>query len=477
MLRAVNGAARRGGLACGQRHADARAILPALASAPAEPEGERAALARLGRWCARWSPLVALDEAGDGTAGLLIDITGVAHLFDGEAALIADMRRRLAAAGVPARLALAGTVGAAWGLARFGDAVEAVIPSGGESAALAALPVAALRIGEAMATRARRLGLKRIGDLAAMPRAGLARRFRDGEGLTLVRRLDQALGIEPEPLACLGVPPRHAVRAACPEPLLDADGISTRLAGLASALAADLERAGLGARALTLSAWRTDGRVETLAIRLGRPGRAPAVWRRLFGEAGLGRIDPGFGIDALALRADIAEPLGPAQATLDGEAEAAGERLAALVDRLAARLGARAVRIARERPSWLPERAARWLPAQGAAMVAREEATGRPRPLVLLDPPEPVETVYAVPEGAPAQFRWRRVLRRVTRAEGPERIEPEWWRMAGRRRALRDYYRVEDDQGVRYWLYREGLFGREAEGAPAPSWWMHGLFG
>jgi len=478
----------------GQSHADARAMLPSLAGVPADRAEERAALVALADWCRRWSPQVALDAGADGTGdgleGLLIDVTGVAHLFGGEEKLVADIYRRLGKAEIPARIALADTAGAAWAIARYGRDEARVIAPGGQRAALAALPVAALRVNAATVAMARRLGLVRIGNLVAMPRAGLARRFRgggskgggskgggQGDGIALVRRLDQALGIEPEPLVPLDPPPRHIVRAVFAEPLLNADQVANSLNHLSPLLARQLEEAEQGARALTLAAYRTDGRVVGLDVRLGRPQRTPGVWRRLFAEAGLGRIDPGFGIDALTLAAGIVEPLSAIQAALDGEAEAGAERLSALIDRLVARLGTRAIRAARPRASWWPERAARFVPAQDAPAIAADADPGRARPLLLLDPPEPVEAVvYGLPEGPPQRFTWRRVARRVARAEGPERIEPEWWREK-RGRALRDYWRVEDEEGVRYWLYREGLYGRAAPDEAAPSWWMHGLFG
>lgn len=476
MLRALNNAARAEGLRRGQSHADARAILPHLLGMSAEPEREAKALEQLAGWCERWSPSVALDTFEEGHEGLFLDMTGGAHLFGGEAALLGDMSKRLAMAGVEARLALADTPGAAWAAARFSGRRGAIIPPGGAREALATLPVAAMRLDADTLRLAGRFGLKRIDDLMNMPRAGLARRFRGVDALGLVRRLDQATGVEPEVLPFQRPAPLYRAAAIFAEPLLDAPGIAARLGGLADALAAKLEADAMGARALTLAAFRTDGRVVTLSVRIGRPSRDTKIWARLLREKGIERLDPGFGIDALALSADLVEPLAERQGQLEGGEEDAGERLSTLVDRLAARLGDKAVLKSCAHASWLPERASRWVPAQAAPASPGLDETRRTRPILLLDPPEPIEaSLFVVPEGAPEQFKWRRVTRRVTRAEGPERLAPEWWRNPTRPRRTRDYYRVEDDQGHCYWLFREGLYGWE-DGERDPSWWMHGLF-
>lgn len=479
-LHALNRAARRAGLAIGQPHADARAILPGLLSAPAEPAREAEAIERLAHWCESWSPVVAIDRFAPAMDGLLIDMTGGTHLFGDEAALIGDIARRLRAARVPARVAIADTPGAAWAAARFARGDAAIVPAGAAREALAELSVAALRIDPPTLALAQRFGLRRIGDLYPLPRAKLARRFRDGDALGLVRRLDQALGLEPELLAAVRPMPRHRAAAIFAEPLTDMAGIDTRLERLAPVLAARLAAAGEGASALTLTGFRVDGGASALGVRLGRPSREVTAWLRLFRERGLDRIDPGFGIDALVLAAITVAPLAAVQPGLDGAVEGVAEKLAGLVDRLSARLGEDAVLAARGYPSWLPERSQRWVPALAA--IARfgqappiDDGFARPRPLLLLDPPERIEPLYEVPDGAPRQFRWRRVLRRVARAEGPERLAPEWWRGSGRR--TRDYYRVEDEAGSRYWLFREGLIDRaEAGDGGAPDWWMHGLF-
>ncbi len=477
MLHAVNAAGKRLGLRAGQSHADARAIAPSLTVAPAEPEMEARALHALALWFERFSPAVAIDAAPPGAEGLMLDMTGAAHLFGGEAALLGEIGRRLDDADIPASLALADTPGAAWALARHGAARRVIAPPGGARKALADLPVEALRIDADAVRLLARFGLRRIGDLYALPRAGLARRFRGEAGLNLVRRLDQALGVEAEPLKSERPPADYRVWQAFAEPLITMEGVEFALPALAQALAAQLERDGMGARTLALDAFRTDGRRVRLTAGLSAPSRSPAHLLRLLKEKGLERLDLGFGADALMLSALAAEPLAARQDVMAGDVEGPQvqtEALAGLIDRLKAKLGEDAVRRPAPFESHLPERSERWLRAGPQAPGASTPGPGRPRPLLLLEPPEPVEAIAEWPDAAPSRFVWRRAPHRVVKAQGPERLSPEWWRSGPAR--TRDYYAVEDEAGRRFWLYREGLYGREDADA-APVWRMHGVWG
>ena len=490
-LHALNPAARALGLSRGQSHADACAIAPQLESLPAEPERDLEALRRLAMWAERFSPAVAADTALPAQEGLFLDMTGGAHLFGGEAALLAELRRRLARADIPARVAIADTPGAAWALARFSHDPETIAPPGRTREAIAALPMEGLRLEATALILLRRFGLKRIGDLYGLPRAGLARRFRGTPqgGLKLIERLDQALGVADEPLDPVRPAPLYRAWTVFAEPVTHIEGVGFQLPDLARALAQQLERDGRGVRRLALTGFRVDGRTTTIEASLSAPAASPAHMLRLLKEKGIEHLDLGFGIDALMLVARQAEVMTARQGEMNDDRQDAPpealppEALAALIDRLQARLGEGAVRRPEARESWIPERSEAWVRAGPTPPAAAEAAARTPqRPILLFDPPEPVETLAELPDGVPARFVWRRASRRVVKAQGPERLAPEWWRpasqnpgLASRPARTRDYYRVEDEHGRRYWLFREGLYGRE-DAERVPGWWLHGVF-
>lgn len=434
----------------------------------------------LADWCGRYTPWTNID----GADGLWLDITGCAHLFGGEAGLVDDLVRRLRDLGFTARLGLADTAGAAWAIARYGD--TPIADPGGQDRALAPLPVEALRLDPNSALLLKRLGLKTIGPLCDLPRAALARRFRSpassssSSAEAVLTRLDQAMGRRDEPLSPLHAVPAHSARLALAEPLLTADGMEAVLDRLLATLCHDLAEARKGARSLTLHAYRVDGEIARIAIAMGRPARDPRHMKKLFQER-LEAIDLGFGVETALVTADLVEPLLPRQIALHAhDRRVSGDATDQLIDRLANRLGEPRIRRLRPHDSHIPERAQRRAPAtrEGAPWA---DPT-RPRPLRLLDRPEPIEVIAEIPESPPIQFTWRRVSRRVLRADGPERIEPEWWRQIGTPAPgkaygrVRDYYRVEDREGRRYWLYREGLYQEEGQSGK-PAWFLHGVFG
>lgn len=555
LLAAVNAAAAADGLAPGMALADARALLPQLITAPADAAGDAAALDRLADWCGRYTPWVAVEGTDDGAgAGLWLDVSGCAHLFDGEAALLDDLLGRLAGFGYTARAGIAATPGMAWAAARFLSerGGRAIVESGAERAALKDLPLAALRLPPALIESLAQVGLRRAGEVLALPRAALSRRF----GAVLLARLDQALGRLDEPISPRQPAPPHRVRLAFPEPIAAPQDLSAGLQRLLGALCRGLAVADEGARRLELALYRVDGSVQRTGLGTSRPVRDPQALARLF-VPHMERLDPGFGVEVMVLAAPATEPLGALQLVLAqeqgdagnrkeqtdevaqtttplpplrGEGGARGERevLAELIDCLANRLGQEAIRRCVPRQSHLPERSVEMVPPLDATDAPERWPATAPRPVRLLRAPEPVETLspfallqapdcagphadflplsspglsgrsraapamavsgpswmpgtspgmpgegsHALVEAGkragaveefdaplleekktPAAFRWRGRVHRIIRADGPERIAPEWWRRPGG--AARDYYRIEDGDGRRFWLFCE----------------------
>lgn len=463
---------------------DAMALCPRLELHTADSESDRKALVRLAGWCGRYTPWTALDPVGIGEEpdGILLDITGCDHLFGGEAALVAELRKRLDRFGFSARIAVSSTPGASWALARFGSEPAFVLPPGEEVEALRALPVAGLRLNDAIADGLVRLGLKRIGDLYGKARAPITARF----GPDVSRRLDEALGFGREPISpdLPHVPYRASL--SFPEGLTRQAHIEEAVKRIAADLCEVLARERKGARQLMLQLFRVDGEVTRLKAGTGLASHDAVHLARLFREK-LEQIgddfDIGFGIEAITLACLAVDPLSPAQETF-GNGKTRAQDLEQFIDRLSNRLGADRVRRLEPRASHIPERAVAAVPAlrgatpamQGWKAHAREHMASMlggslPRPLRLLPMPEAVEVVAEVPEGPPRIFRWRRIAHHVVRAEGPERIAPEWWREGKHR--TRDYYRVEDIDGWRFWLYRDGLYYRDNDG---PRWFLHGVF-
>jgi protein ImuB len=466
-LMALNAPAFRLGLSRGQALAEARAIYPLLEAVDADPGADARLLAGIADWADRYTPLVALD----GADGLLLDITGCAHLFGGEAAMVDDLLVRLEAHGFAAGAAIADSPGAASAAARFTEI--AVVPAGAAAEMLKPLPMAALRLPFETVAMLERVGLKRIGQIIGAPRAPLAARF----GAGLIERLDQALGIDEEAISPRRAMPALLAERRFAEPIGLVGDVAAAVASLAGTLSQRLEERGVGGRSFELALYRVDGVVSRAEIRTGRPLRTPRLIGELFAEkfAMLGdELDAGFGFELVRLSVLTIDETMPAQIDLVGETDGEAD-LDRLIDRIGVRLGLdRIVRMA-ARESHVPERSAIAVPAaDGAAAVAwPEPAEDEPidRPLRLFARAEPVEAIAEIPEGPPLRFRWRRALYEVTRAEGPERIAAEWWREDG---LTRDYYRVEDRAGHRFWLYREGLYDRETA---APRWYLQGLFG
>lgn len=447
--------------------ADARARVPDLVVAEHDPEADAGLLDRLAEDCDRWTPLVACDAPD----GLILDITGCTHLFGGEATMRDRVRARLERSGMITRAVIAGTPDAARALARFGRA-EVVAP-GGEAWAVTDLPVAALDCPEETITALRRAGLKTVGDLACRPTTPLAARF--GESLTV--RLRRVLGHEDARMTPRRTLPDCIVERRFAEPIARTEDIEEALARLVDSAAARLEQRGAGGRRFEAAFFRVDGAVRRIGVETGRPSRDGPAVMRLFRErldALDDPLDPGFGYDLIRLAVTITEPRAMVQTSLDGR-EMAEDKVTDLVDRLAARFGSDNVMrfAARDThdPRWA-DRLVSGLAARPAADIWPDPEPEAPplRPLSLFTPPQPIETLAEVPDGPPLRFRWRRVLHEIVRAEGPERIAPEWWNTG--EAPTRDYYRVEDAEGRRFWVFRAGLY----EEVGTPRWFLHGLF-
>jgi protein ImuB len=512
----MNEAAENAGITIGDPVADARAKADSLQVRAADSGADDAALRRLTLWATRYTPTASplcrdLWNEENGADGFFLDIEGAAHLFGGEESLLADLADRLDRFGLPARLAIAATPGMAWALSRFNAAPQSILPSGNEAAALAAMPIEALRLSGESRAMLRRLGFKSVGTLMDKPRAPLAARF----SAELLLRLDQALGRIDEPLIPVTAPPVYHSLNYLLEPIVSQQAIVARVCRLMLNLMHVLVRDQVGARALRLSLYRLDGAVETIDIGLTAPTRSVAHVARLIDlklDALAAMQDAGFGFEAIGLAVTRVVPMPARQidsnidrhlqlrATAENE-----DDIAALIDALRQRLGSNRVRQFEAVPSHIPERAEKLTEVNGETFQSapsRSEDGNRPfaddktRPLLLLPQAEPAEVTALVPEGPPRRLRWRGVTYDIAGAQGPERIAEEWWRnpppfppprgtpprwrggdpVAGEGKEgglTRDYYLVEDGEGHRFWLYREGLYGREIAAA---RWFVHGLF-
>ncbi len=460
--------------------ADARAMHPSIDIVEADASADLRLLEGLADWCDRYTPLVALD----GDDGLFLDVTGCTRLFGGERPMLDDILSRFFHQGFDVRAGIASTAGAAWAAARF-DGNRLVAP-GEEASLLSPLPLAALRVGADIRASLESVGLRNVGAVMAAPRAPLTRRF----GQRLLMHLDQALGHLDEAVSPRFPAAPLSVERQLAEPIVQTDDVEALARLLAGTLRLDLERRGKGARSLGLALFRVDGAVSRIAVGTSRPLRDPLLICKLFHERLVAMeqdFDAGYGFDLVRLSALSVAPFDMHQTDL---ADAAGEEdggLALLADRVRARLGDAAVMKPVAVESHVPERAVALLPfaenvPRRPLPAERRDRIRNPRPGPFLPPerpirlfrlPEPIEVpATEMPEGPPLRFRWRRALHRVARAEGPERIAPEWWQGAADA-PTRDYYRIEDMEGRRYWLFRQGLY--EAS-QPSPRWFMHGIF-
>lgn len=478
MLVAVNDAAEVQGLQPGMALATARAICARLDVREHQAQADAALLDRLANWAGRYSPSLGLD----GTDGLVLDITGGAHLFGGENPMLMDALRSLTNMGFSVHGAITDTPGAAWALARFGGGREIAL-AGNPADALAPLPTTALRMDAATVEGLNAMGLKTLADLFTLPRASLANRY----GLELARRLDKVLGATPDPIRPRphAKPYRH--RLQFPEPIGTATSIEGAIDVLLERLCQQMEAAQTGCRRLHLTCQRTDNTPQHVEIGTASPNRTPAHLAYLFLEK-IATIDPGHGIDAMELSAPAVEPFRPEQDAIglsfkqtepgQGEADGPTNRpagsLAALIDKLENRLGAGSVGRLEPVASHLPERAQRWRPA--AAIRGNTAPPHWPRtplrPLQILTTPEPLFSFgHDAKTRLPTEIHAQGERQRIEQISGPERISANWWRHSiAWRGGARDYYRVQVESGQQFWIFHESKTRR-------PRWYLHGLFG
>jgi protein ImuB len=476
---AMDDAAARLGLEIGLPLANARAICPHIKVFDADPAADAKTLNDIADWCDRFTPLVALDSPH----GLFLDITGCAHLFGGEAALMQTICAALTRQGFAVSAGIAGTSVCARTIRNH--AHGRIVVAGEEADAVRPLPLFTLGTDDAIIRGLRRAGLKTIGDVASRERHEITARF--GAGFTAL--LEQALGEGDAPISPRKPLPDYIVEKRFPEPVTTSEVISATLSVLAQMLVTAMDRQGKGARRLEASFFRTDGAVRAISVDTGLPVTKAVIIDRLFRErldALRDPLDPGFGFDLIRLSSSRTEIMVQQQRDLDANVHD-NDELAALIDRIAARIGGKRVVVHLPQDTHIPERAVLAAPAQhhlNAAMQAawpeRVESEPPLRPLRLFEKPESIKVPFAmVPDGPPHHFTWRRATHTVVRVEGPERVAMEWWKQDDDA-LTRDYFRVEDEAGLRFWIYRDGLYGSELadeKGEPVPAnWFVHGLF-
>ncbi len=459
IITAVSTLAEKNGMHADMVVADARAILPSLTVIDDDEALPARVLTGFAKWFVRYSPVAAIDLPG----GLILDVTGCCHLWGGEREYLKAIYDRIAKAGYHVQMAIADTIGAAWAMARYGKGIE-VIPTGKQPETLQCLPPAALRLQTDVIERLHKLGLTQIQSFISMPAAALRRRF--GEHLLL--RIRQALGLEEEIMEPVHVPAPYHERLPCMEPIVTATGIEIALKRLLTAVCSRLQQEGKGIRTAVFKGYRVDGKVEQVSIGTVKASYNTIHLYRLF-EMKTGTIEPALGIELFTLEAPVVEEVSPAQAKLwDGGRGLEDNSLAELLDRIEIKAGTGHIQRYMPDEHYWPERSFK-PSASLTEPVQAKWVVSRPRPLYMLARPEAIEVTAPIPDYPPMSFRYKGLLHTITRADGPERIEQEWWLSEGQHR---DYYAVEDEEGHRYWLFRSGHY----DAARTYKWFMHGFF-
>ena len=459
IITALNSIAEVSGASIGMAVADARALIPSLQVIDEQPGRTTKILKSLGEWCIRYSPIIAVDLPD----GLILDVSGCTHLWGGEHAYIKEIVKRLKSKGYDTRAAMASTIGTAWAVSRYGQLTPVIAP-GRQVAALLPLPPAALRLEPPVIERLHKLGLLTIGSFIGMPRSVLRRRF--GQGL--LQRLDEALGNEDEPIEPIKPVEPYQERLPCMEPIITATGIEIALQRLLEMLCARLKQEGKGLRTAVLKAYRVDGKTEQIAIGTNRPSHHIKHLFKLF-TLKIATIEPALGIELFTLEAPKVEDISPLQEALwEGKPGLDDRNVAELLDRIAGKLGANIIHRYLPDEHYWPERSVK-LATSISDKPTISWRDDKRRPMLLLPKPEPIEVTAPVPDYPPMLFRYKNKLHHIKKADGPERIEGEWW-LDGQE--LRDYYIAEDKEGQRYWLFRSGHYAADRSN----QWFLHGFF-
>ncbi|NCD71228.1 Y-family DNA polymerase [Mucilaginibacter agri] len=456
---AANALAEAQGITPGNVLADAKAIIANLEVFDEKPDRAAKLLKGLGLWCIRYTPIIALDLPD----GLILDISGCAHLWDGEHAYLSEIVSRLQSKGYHARAAIADTIGAAWAIARFGHGAP-IVKSNELRTNLLSLPANALRLDPVVLERLQKLGLRTVKSFISMPRSALRRRF----GKELLLRVDQALGEEDEPLQLIKPVEPYQERLPCMEPIRTATGIEIAIQRLLENLCQRLQEEGKGLRTAILKCYRIDGKVIKVEIGTNQASHHTGHLFKLF-ELKIPTIEPALGIELFILEAIKVEDVAQIQEALWGKKVGLDNpNVIELLDRIANKVGPTAIRRYLPDEHYWPERSIKQVSSlqQKPAIAWRVD---RPRPIQLLPRPEPVEVAAPIPDYPPMLFIYQGKKHIIKKADGPERIEREWWIEAGEHR---DYYQVEDEAGCRYWLFRSGHY----TGEQSNQWFIHGFF-
>jgi protein ImuB len=440
--------------------ADARALIPTLEVREDLPNLKGKILNRFAQWSIRFTPIVAVD----GDDGLILDITGCAHLWGGELPYLQDITRKIQLLGYHVKTAIADTIGAAWALAHYAP-LDNIIEQDLYAENILTLPPVSLRLENNISERLHKLGLREIRDLLRLPRASLRRRFGD----PLMKRLNQAFGIEEEILDPIMPVELYVERLNSMEPIQTRKGIEIALQTLLESICTRLAREQKGLRAAIFTCYREDGKNAEISIQTNSPSHHVVHLYKLF-ENDISTISPGSGIDVFALTASKVEDLPAAQEKI-WQVPGGGlqdQSISELYDRLTAHKDVIAVHRYLPVEHHLPEKSFK-LAESLAEQTTQRWKSDLPRPLYLLSPPELIEVTAPIPDYPPMFFLYQGQRHKIIKADGPERIEQEWWIQRGRHR---DYYIVEDEEGKRYWLFRSGHYDEEK----TYKWFIHGFF-